>query len=61
MTGLVIVIYHRYPSSVRCSSLRALGVSALVNKRAHSELPQIVDHLLEPRIAQHGDAFDVMT
>ena len=61
MTPLVIVTYHRYPSSHKEQQLSALGMSALVNKRAHSELVQIVDRLLEPKIARHCDAFDVMT
>jgi len=55
MTLLVIVTYHRFPSFHEENQLRALGVSALVNKSAHSELAQIVDHLLDPRTARHRD------
>ena len=46
---LVVVTYHRFPSCTEAGRLRGLGVRALVNKRAHSELVEIVDHLLTPR------------
>ena len=61
MTPLVIVTYHRYPSSDEEQRLLSLGVAALINKRAHSELARMADRLLEPKIAGGGDAFDVMT
>jgi two-component system, NtrC family, response regulator GlrR len=49
MTLLVIVTYHRFPSPHDEKQLRALGVNAFVNKRAHSDLKQMVDQLLEPK------------
>ena len=61
MTPLVIVTYHHYPSSHEEQQLLSLGVVALVNKRAHSELSRMVDSLFEPRTTRHPDAFDVMT
>jgi CheY-like chemotaxis protein len=60
-TPVVIVAYHRFPSPHEEKQLRALGVSALVNKRAHSELARIVCQLLEPITARHRAAFDDMT
>lgn len=57
---LVVVTYHHFPSFHEEKQLRALGVSALVNKRAHLELVQIVDYLLEPQTAGHHE-FDTMT
>jgi hypothetical protein len=61
MTMLVIVTYYRFPSFQVEKQLRALGVSALVNKSAHSELVEMIDQLLKPRTARHGDEFDCMT
>ena len=61
MTMLVIVTYYRFPSFHVEKQLRALGVSALVNKSAHSELVEMIDHLLKPQTARHGDEFDSMT
>ena len=61
ITPLVIVTYYRFPSPHEEKQLRALGVSALVNKRAHSELARIVSQLLEPRTAHQRGAFDDMT
>jgi DNA-binding NtrC family response regulator len=60
-TMLVIVTYYRFPSFHVEKQLRALGVSALVNKSAHSELVQMIDHLLKPQTGRHGDEFDSMT
>jgi DNA-binding NtrC family response regulator len=61
MTLLVIVTYHRLPSPGEKMQLRALGVSALVNKRAYAELAQMVDQLLEPKAALYRGEFDDMT
>ena len=61
MTMLVIVTYYRFPSLHVEKQLRALGVSALVNKSAHSELVEMIDQLLKPQTARHGDEFDSMT
>jgi CheY-like chemotaxis protein len=61
MTMLVIVTYYRFPSFHVEKQLRALGVSALVNKSAHSELVEMIDQLLKPQPARHGDEFDSMT
>jgi DNA-binding response OmpR family regulator len=61
MTMLVIVTYYRFPSFHVERQLRALGVSALVNKSAHSELVEMIDHLLKPQTGRHGDEFDSMT
>jgi DNA-binding response OmpR family regulator len=58
---LVIVTYHRLPSLDEEARLRELGVRALVDKRAHLELIEIVDHLLMPRWAGQRFAFDTMT
>ena len=58
---LVIVTYHRFPGPQEEKQLRSLGVSAFVNKEAHSELFNIVSHLLEPRESQPRCAFDEMT
>ena len=51
MRTLVIVTYHRFPSVRQEGRLRDLGVSPLVNKRAHRELLEIVRHLLQPQAA----------
>jgi CheY-like chemotaxis protein len=61
MRLLVVVTYHRFPSPHEQKQLRALGVNAFVNRRAHSELAQMIDQLLEPKIAPHRGAFDDMT
>jgi DNA-binding NtrC family response regulator len=58
---LVIVTYYRFPSFHVEKQLRALGVSGLVNKNAHSELVEMIDHLLKPQTGRHGDGFDSMT
>jgi CheY-like chemotaxis protein len=60
-TPLVIVTYHRFPLPHEERQLRALGVSALVNKRAHAELAEIIDQLLEPMPARNRGGFDDMT
>lgn len=60
-TPLVIVTYHRFPGPQEERQLRSLGVSAFVNKEAHSELVDIVSHLLEPRKSRPRSAFDEMT
>jgi DNA-binding NtrC family response regulator len=61
MALLVIVTYHRPPSPHEEMQLRALGVSAFVSKRAHAELAQIVDQLLEPNTTLYRCEFDHMT
>jgi DNA-binding response OmpR family regulator len=61
MTLLVIVTYYRYPSLHVEDQLRALGVSAFVGKRAHSELVRIIDNLLKPQTTRHCDEFESMT
>ena len=61
ISSLVIVTYHRLPSLDQGARLRELGVRALVDKRAHLELIEIVDHLLTPRWAGPRFAFDTMT
>jgi two-component system nitrogen regulation response regulator NtrX len=61
ITLLVVVTYHRFPSVDEEVRLRELGVRALVNKRAHSELVEIVDHLLKARGPGPRIAFDTMT
>jgi len=58
---IVIVTYHRFPEAHQETQLRALGVRAFVNKRAHSELVDIVSRLLESRPYQSRGAFDHMT
>jgi CheY-like chemotaxis protein len=58
---LAVVTYHRFPSVDEEARLRELGVRALVNKRAHSELIEIVDHLLKPREAGPRFAFESIT
>jgi hypothetical protein len=58
---LVVVTYHRLPSLDEEARLRELGVHALVDKRAHLDLIEIVDHLLTPRWAEQRFAFDTMT
>jgi two-component system, NtrC family, nitrogen regulation response regulator NtrX len=61
ISSLVIVTYHRLPSLDEETRLRELGVRALVDKRAHRALIEIVDHLLTPRWAGQRFAFDTMT
>jgi two-component system, NtrC family, nitrogen regulation response regulator NtrX len=61
LSSLVIVTYHRLPSLDEEARLRELGVTALVNKRAHRELIEIVDHLPTPRWGGQRLAFDTMT
>ena len=56
-----IVTYHRFPSFDEGMQLRDLGVCALVNKRAYSELVGIVHYLLSPRAEWRRDGFDGMT
>jgi len=58
---LVVVTYHHSPSENERETLRALGVSALINKRDHSELTEIVRHLLEPSSLRQRIAFDSIT
>ena len=58
---IVIVTYHRFPEAHQETQLRALGVRAFVNKRAHSELVDIVSRLLESRPYQSRGEFDHMT
>lgn len=61
LAPLVVVTYHRCPSRSEQAQFCSLGVSALINKRAHSELVQVVDHLLQPHAAGRGDEFDSIT
>lgn len=61
VSSLVIVTYHRLPSLDEATQLRELGVRALVDKRAHLELIEIVRHLLTPRWAGQRFTFDTMT
>jgi DNA-binding NtrC family response regulator len=58
---LVIVTYHRFPALGYEEQLRSLGVSAFVNKGAHTELVEIVSRVLEPRKSWPHAAFDEMT
>jgi CheY-like chemotaxis protein len=58
---LVIVTYHRFPDPRVEKQFRALGVNAFVNKGAHSELVDIVSHLLEPMKSGPRSAFDELT
>jgi two-component system nitrogen regulation response regulator NtrX len=58
---LVVVTYHRFPSFDEEARLRELGVRALIDKRAHSQLIEIVDHLLKPLGAGQGFAFESIT
>jgi len=52
---------RRFPSFHVEKQPRALGVSALVNKSAQSELVKMIDQLLKPQTGRHGDEFDSMT
>ena len=58
---LVVVTYHRFPNLHEETQLRALGVTAFINKRAHSELAHIVTALLEPISHRSGRCFDDLT
>ena len=61
MTPRTIVTYHRYPLPYQEQQLRALGVSAFVNKRAHTELAETVDEMLATAPGWRVDKFDSMT
>jgi DNA-binding NtrC family response regulator len=61
MTPRAIVTYHRYPLPYQVEHLRALGVIAFINKRAHSELAQTVDDLFAPPPGWKLNKFDYMT
>jgi DNA-binding NtrC family response regulator len=56
---LVVVTYNRFPLPHLEKQFRMVGVSAFVNKRAHSELFDIVSQLLQPALTR--SAFDEMT
>ncbi|HWJ46235.1 MAG TPA: response regulator [Candidatus Udaeobacter sp.] len=58
---LTVVTYHRFPSFDKAARLRELGVRALIDKRAHSDLIEIVDHLLKPFWAGQRCAFESIT
>jgi CheY-like chemotaxis protein len=58
---LAVVTYHRFPSFDQAARLRELGVRALIDKRAHSDLIEIVDHLLKPFWAGQRSAFESIT
>jgi len=58
---LAVVTYHRFPSFDQAARLRELGVRALIDKRAHSDLIEIVDHLLTPRWAAQRCALESIT
>jgi len=58
---LVVVTYHCVPSRDERAQLEALGVSALVNKGAHSDLTEIVHHLFEPVQPRHHGRFGSIT
>jgi CheY-like chemotaxis protein len=58
---LVVVTYHRFPPVDEEARLRDLGVSALVNKRSHAELIEIVGHLLKPQTAGNRWTFESIT
>ena len=58
---LAVVTYHRFPSIDQAARLRELGVRALIDKRAHSDLIEIVDHLLTPLSAGQRYAFESIT
>ena len=58
---LVVVTYHRFPSFDKEARLRELGVRALIDKRAHLELIEIVDHLLKSRGGGQRFAFENIT
>ena len=58
---LAVVTYHRFPSIDQAARLRELGVRALIDKSAHSDLIEIVDHLLTPLSAVQRSAFESIT
>jgi CheY-like chemotaxis protein len=58
---LAVVTYHRFPSIDQAARLRELGVRALIDKRAYSDLIEIVDHLLTPLSAGQRRAFESIT
>lgn len=58
---LTVVTYHLFPSADDEALLRQLGVCALVNKRAHSELVEVVHYLLTRHCSGFGDRLDYMT
>lgn len=58
--ALVVLTFHRFPSPHEEKQFRSLGVSAFVNKRAYSELVDIVSQLLTMR-SRPRSAFDDMT
>lgn len=58
---LAVVTYHRSPSFDEEVRLRELGVCALVNKSAHSELVEIVHYLLSPRSERNRNGLHTMT
>jgi DNA-binding response OmpR family regulator len=57
---LVVVTYHHDMSRHQRARLHSLGAAALVNKRAHAALVEIVDYLLE-RHNQEWAEFDSIT
>jgi DNA-binding response OmpR family regulator len=57
---LVVVTYHRRPSRSEQEQFCSLGASAVINKRAHSELVQVVGYLLRPH-TEGRDEFDSIT
>ncbi len=61
ISTLAVVTYHRFPSIDLEARLRDLGVSALVNKRAHRELIEVVSYLLKPQWLAQRWAFESMT
>ena len=58
---LIVLTYHRFPSPQQEERFRCLGVSAFVNKRAHSQLVDIVSHLLRPMNRRPSGALYNMT
>jgi len=46
MPSAVVVTYHKIPSQDMQARLQLLGVNALVNKRAHAELAQLIRYAL---------------
>lgn len=57
---MVVITYHRFPSTDTRQKLESLGVSAFISKGAHSELVHIVRYLLQPH-ALSSDALSAMT
>jgi DNA-binding response OmpR family regulator len=56
----VVVTYNRNPSRSIETRLRLLGVKALINKRAHSGLAQIIRYLLDHEVPEGRAAIDSM-